>query len=83
MRAQVSHNLHENISNVEEGGAGLLLYRSLIQQYDFEESGNPKDATGLGYWVVLIFRGSNVITTRVVCGYNPCYSGKKGLWTTY
>ena len=83
VRAQVGHNAHENISRVQEGGVGLLLYGPLIEQYDFEASGNSKDATGLGRWAVMVFRGTNGLTTRVVCGYNPCYSGKKGLRTTY
>ena len=50
----------------------MMAYGPLIEQYDFEES--QKDPTGLGRWVVMVFRGSDGITTRVVCGYNPCYN---------
>ena len=58
----------------------MLLYGALIDQYDFETSG--KDDTGLGRWVVMVFRGSEGITTRVVCGYNPCKT-KKSQRSTY
>ncbi len=59
----------------------MLLYKALIDQYDFEASG--KDDTGLERWVVMVFRGSEGITTWVVCGYNPCKTGEKLQRSTY
>ena len=59
----------------------MLLYGALINQYDFEASG--KDDTGLGRWVVMVFRGSEGITTRVVCSYNPYKTEEKSQRSTY
>ena len=59
----------------------MVLYGQLIEQYDFEASG--RDDSGLGRWVVMVFRGSNGIVTRMVCGYNPCYNKKKHSRTSY
>lgn len=83
IRTITAHNSHEGkeVGRVQEGGTGLLLYGPLIEQYDFEESG--KDGTGLGRWVVMVFRGQGNITTRVVCGYNPCYNKKDHSKTSY
>eukprot|EP00956_Cyclotella_meneghiniana_P004926 scaffold6070_cov41-Cyclotella_meneghiniana.AAC.5 len=53
----------------------MVLFGQLIEQYDFEASG--REDSGLGRWVVMVFRGENGITTRIVCGYNPCYNRKK------
>ncbi len=74
-------NVHENVGRQQQGGTSLLLFGPLIDQYDFEASG--KDDTGLGRWVVMVFRSSESITTRVVCGYNPCVSAKKATRSTY
>ena len=81
IRTIVGHNVHENVSRTQEGGVSLLLFGTLIQQYDFEHSG--KDETGLGRWVSMLFQGENEIATRVVCGYNPCYNKNGGSRTTY
>ena len=81
IRTQTGHNVHENIGRTQQGGTALLLYGGLIDQYDFEASG--KDDTGLGRWVVMVFRGSEGVTTRVVCGYNPCVTSKKARRSTY
>ena len=72
----VAHNVHENAGRIQEGGTSLLLYGPLVDQYDFEHSGN--DDTGLGRWAVMVLRGSDQITTRIVSAYNPCYNTKKG-----
>ena len=81
IRTVTGHNVHENVGRTQQGGTSLLLFGSLIDQYDFEESG--KDDTGLGRWVVMVFRGSDNITTRVVCGYDPCVTPKKARRSTY
>ena len=59
----------------------MLLYRPLLNQYDFEHSG--KDETGLGRWVVMVFQGFKIIKTRIVCGYNSCYNKKMESGTSY
>ena len=81
IRSVGAHNVHENIGRTQEGGTALLLYGPLIEQYDFEHSG--KEDTGLGRWVVMVFRGSEGIITRIICGYNPCYNNKTGSKTSY
>ena len=81
IRTQTGHNRHENVGRRQQGGTSLLLYGQLIDQYDFEESG--KDDTGLGRWVVMVFRGSDGIVTRIVCGYNPCKTQRKARRSTY
>ena len=59
----------------------MLLYGSMIDQYDFEASG--KDDTGLGCWVHMVIQGDDGVNTRIVCGYNPCKSGKKASRSSY
>ena len=81
IRAVAAHNVHENVSKHQEGGTALLAYGSIVEQYDFEHSG--KDNTGLGRWVSMVFRGSEGVTTRIVCGYNPCYNTRKESRTFY
>jgi hypothetical protein len=78
IRSLSAHNSHEGhvAGRSQEGGTGLPLFGPLIEQYDFESS--CKDPTGLGCWVVMVFRGENGLTTRVVVGYNPCYNNKQG-----
>ena len=67
-----AYNVHENVERVQEGGTIMLLYGPLVDQYDFEHSG--KDDTGLGRWVLMVFQGSEVIKTIIVCNYNSCYN---------
>ena len=31
----------------------------------------------------MVFRGSEGVTTRIVCGYNPCYNNRKASRTYY
>ena len=80
IRTITGHNVHENVGRVQQGGVSMLLYGSLIQQYDFEHSG--KDDTGLGRWVSMRLVGEGDIVTRMVVCYNPCYN-KTGSKSTY
>ena len=81
VRSQIGHNTHENISRRQEGGTGMVLYGELIDQYDASESG--RDPSGLGSWVVMVFWGSDGITTRIVSAYNPCKNNRPHSRTTY
>ena len=82
VRSVVGHNIHEKAGGrTQEGGTSILLYGQLIHQHDFEASG--KDDTGLGRWVSMVLRGSDRVTTRFVCGYNPCHSAKKATRSSY
>jgi hypothetical protein len=42
----VAHNVHKNIGRVQEGGTSLLLFGSLTEQLNHDQTG--KDETGLG-----------------------------------
>jgi hypothetical protein len=75
IQSVVAHNIHENISCVQEGGTSLLLFRVLTEQLAHDEPG--KDKTGLSRWSVMMLKGDGV-QTRAVCGYNPCYSKNSG-----
>ncbi len=81
IRTQTGHNVHENMSRMQQGGTSLLLFGLLIDQYNFKDSG--KDDSGLGRWVVMRFQGSNEIVTCIVCGYNPCVTNRKATRSTY
>ena len=83
VRAVSAHNKHEAriAGRVQEGGTAMLLFGPLIQQYDFEASG--KDGSGLGRWVMMVFRGENGLTTRVLVAYNPCYNKNSNSKCTY
>ncbi len=83
VRSVAAHNRHEGrrVGRRQEGGTAALVFGQLVEQYDFESSG--RDELGLGRWVVLVFRGSNDITTRVVCGYCPCVSRKQATRSSY
>ena len=83
VRAVAAHNKHEGkkVGRRQEGGTAALVFGPLMEQYDFEASG--RDASGLGRWVVLVFRGSNGIVTRVICGYCPCASRKQATRSSY
>ncbi len=76
----VSHNVHENIGRVQQGGTSLLLFGHLTEQMDHNESG--KDDSGLGQWTVITLQGGGV-RTRVVCGYNPHGNSKLNSGTSY
>jgi hypothetical protein len=76
----VAHNIHKNISRVQEGVTSLLLFGALTEQLAHDEPG--KDETGLGRWLVMMLKGDGV-QTRVVCGYNPCYKKNTDSSTSY
>ena len=59
----------------------MILYGTLIEQYNFEASG--KDENGLGRWVHMMLRGEDGVNTRIVCGYNLCKSRKKATRLSY
>ncbi len=82
VRSVVAHNVHKNISPVQEGGVGLIAFGPLIENLDMAQSGN--DASGLGRWTMMTLQGDN-IRTRIICGYNPCKSSVSGkaLRTSY
>jgi hypothetical protein len=76
----VSHNVHENIGQTQQGGASFLHFGPFTKQLDHKRSG--KDDTGLGHWLVMTMQRDGV-RTRVVCSYNPCGNGKLKSSTTY
>jgi hypothetical protein len=76
----VVHNIHKDISRVQEGGTSLLLFGTLTDQLDHDQMG--KDETGLGRWLVMTLKGDGV-TMQVVCGYNPCFNKNPDSSTTY
>ena len=80
MQSIVSHNVHENIGQTQQGGASFLHFGPFTKQLDHKRSG--KDDTGLGHWSFMTLQG-NGVHTRVVCGYNPCCNGKLNSSTTY
>jgi hypothetical protein len=71
LQSVVVHNVHKNLGRVQEGGTSLLLFASLTEQLDHDQTG--KDELGSGCWSVMTLRGDGV-KTRKVCGYNPCYN---------
>ena len=58
IKAVVGHNVHKNVSKVQEGGVASLAFQSLIERYNAEESG--KDGTGLGRWVYMTLKDKTV-----------------------
>jgi hypothetical protein len=75
-----AHNVHENVSQIQQGGASLLLFGHLTEQLDFKKSG--KDPTGLGRWTVMTLQGEGA-QTWIVCGYNPCSNSRLNSGTSY
>ncbi len=76
----VSHNVHENIGQIQEGGASLLMFGLITDYLCHNEP--TKDKSGLGRWLVMMLSGEG-IRTRVVCGYKPCYNKTPENSTTY
>ena len=76
----VSHNVHENVGKIQQGGTGLIMFGHLTQQIDGNKS--RKDPSGLGRWTVMTLQGDGV-QTRIVCGYNPCGNNKLNSGTSY
>jgi len=81
IRTVAADNVYENVSKVQQGGTGLLLYGPLIQQLQFDQSG--AEDSGMGRWVVMTLQGEDGFRTRVVSAYNPCYNNKKDSGTSY
>jgi hypothetical protein len=80
IQSVVVHNIHKDISRVQEGGTSLLLFGTLTDQLDHNQMG--KDETCLGMWSVMMLKGDGV-TTRVVYGYNPCFNRNLDSSMTY
>ena len=80
IRSIVSHNVHENVGKIQQGGTSLILFGHLTQHFDCNESG--KDPSGLGRWSVMTLQGDGR-RTRIVCGYNPCGNNKLNSGTSY
>ena len=81
VRSVMAHNVHENVGKSQEGRTGLVLFGTLIDQYDHEASG--KDPSGMGRWLVMTLRGSDGVVTRVICGYAPCKSDSRATRSSY
>ena len=77
IRSVVAHNVHENVGRVQEGGASMLLFGSLIQKFAVDHSG--KDNTGLGRWCYMMFCGSEGIKTQLVSGTNHVIIKRRSL----
>ncbi len=80
IRSVVSHNVHENIGRIQEGGTSLIMYGPLTEYLQHDVL--AKDKKGLGRWSVMTLCGGG-IRTRIVCGYNPCYNRNPDSSTTY
>ena len=79
-------NKHDNIESFldkrsNEGGTGLVAFGELASHLNMEASGT--DATGLGRWSFMEFRGAEGHSTMVVCGYVPCKNNKEDSSTSY
>jgi hypothetical protein len=80
VQSVVAQNIHKNVGRTQQRGTSLLLFGHLTEQLDNDET--EKDVSGLGRWTVMTLQGDGVCT-RVICGYNPCGSGKLNIGTTY
>ena len=80
IQSVVAHNVHENISKVQEGGTCLMMFGPLTSSLD--HGAEKKDPSGLGRWSVMTVQGEG-FKTRIVCGYNPCYNKNPNSSTTY
>lgn len=81
VRSIVAHNVHENVSQVQEGGTATIVFGPMIQH--LRPDGTHKDETGLGRWVVMTLAGHQGFTTRILCGYNPCGNSNLESGTVY
>ncbi len=80
IRSVVAHNIHENVSKVQEGGTCLLMFGAIIEKLEIEQP--SKDESGLGRWLVMTLQRDEG-RTRIICGYNPCYTKAPDTGTTY
>ncbi len=76
----VSHNKHKNVGKIQEGRTSLMIFGALVKLVD--QTAVQKDESGLWRWSVITLRNDG-ITTRIVCGYNPCYNKSKDNGTTH
>ena len=76
----VAHNVHENISKVQEGDTSLLMFGPLTSLLDY--GAEKMDKSGLGRWSVMTVQGEG-FNTRIVCGYNTCYNNNANSSTSY
>ena len=84
VRSVVGHNVHgdtDRIGRVQEGGTALVMFGPLTEYLDMTES--EKDKTGLGRWTTMLLKGGTGVQTRIICGYNPCRSGREAHRTSY
>ncbi len=63
IQSVMAHNIHKNISQIQEGGTSLLLLGLLAEQLAYNQPG--KDETGLVCWSVMTLKGDRVQTTVV------------------
>jgi hypothetical protein len=80
VKSKVTHNVHENIGHIQQGGTSLLMFGTLTEQQDHNTSG--MDDLGLGRRVVMTLQGDG-FRTRIVCAYNPCDNARLNSGTTY
>ena len=80
IQSVVAHNVHENISKVQEGGTSLMMFGPLTSSLDY--GAEKMDKSGLGRWSVMTVQGEG-FKTRIVCGYNPCYNNNSNSSTSY
>ncbi len=76
----VSHNAHEKVGRVQEGGTSLMIFGTLVELVD--RTAVQKDETGLRRWLTVTLKNDG-ITSRIMCGYNPCFNKSKDNSTTY
>ncbi len=57
-----------------------MIFGTLVKLVDW--TAVQKDKTGLGRWSTVTLK-NNGITTRIMCGYNPCFNKSKDNSTTY
>ncbi len=80
VRSVVGHNIHSvKQRRIQEGGTSLLMFGGMVDYYDRTQS--QAEESGLGRWVVMTLRGE--VTTRIVCGYNPCGNDRPNSGTVY
>ncbi len=60
MKSVVSHNVHENIGRIQEGGTSLIMFGPIIE---FLQTDMPtKDERSLGRWSIMTLGGGGIRT---------------------
>jgi hypothetical protein len=80
VKSIVAHNIHENIGRIQEGGTIVIMFGPIAEKVEINQI--VKDDTGLGQWSVMTLRRDGA-RTRIVCGYNPCFSKAQDNGTSY